>query len=95
VLSKNLLSLRKSKGLTQTQIADKLGLNHQTYGRWENGTAWPDTSSIEKLADFYNIRSTNFFYDSDIDKPNMPQLKKVNPKEITRKLQELIDFINN
>ena len=44
-LSKNgklLCDLRKAKGLTQKQVADKLGIVPKTVSKWETGHGFPD-----------------------------------------------------
>lgn len=95
LLSHNLLAYRKKFGKSQTEIATALGISHVTYGRWENGNNWPDPESLEKLALFYGIRSSNFFYDSEIDNPNLDQTwaNRPAPKEIAQKLQEIADLL--
>lgn len=75
ILTKNILDLRRSKGLTQAELSEQIGFNYQTYGRWEIGTAWPDTASIEKLAAFYGISSSRFFYDPNLDLSSSPVIK--------------------
>ncbi len=41
---------RKELGLTQTQLAQKLNLSFQAVSKWENGSAYPDITSLPKLA---------------------------------------------
>lgn len=44
-------SLRKAKGMTQKQVADKLGVLPKTVSKWETGHGFPDTSLLSELAD--------------------------------------------
>ncbi|MBQ4381906.1 MAG: helix-turn-helix transcriptional regulator [Oscillospiraceae bacterium] len=43
--------LRKSAGLTQKELAEKLGVSFQAVSKWENGDALPDTGLILDLCD--------------------------------------------
>lgn len=43
--------LRKNKGLTQTQLADRLGLSFQAVSKWERGETLPDTAILPDLAE--------------------------------------------
>ena len=57
-LSKNgklLCDLRKSKGLTQKQIADILGVVPKTVSKWETGHGFPDISTVSVLADIFGV----------------------------------------
>ncbi len=47
--------LRKEKGLTQEQLAEKLSVTSRTVSRWETGTNLPDIDLIVILADFYEV----------------------------------------
>ncbi|MDE6520859.1 MAG: helix-turn-helix domain-containing protein [Ruminococcus sp.] len=51
----NLKILRKQKGLTQEEIAEKLGVSRQAVAKWEHGDTMPDIESCIKLADIYGI----------------------------------------
>ena len=44
---------RKQSGLTQEEIADKLGVSRQAVAKWERGETMPDIESCIKLADIY------------------------------------------
>lgn len=51
----NLKILRKKMGLTQEEIAEKLGVSRQAVAKWERGDTMPDIESCIKLADIYGI----------------------------------------
>lgn len=50
-----LKALRKEKGLTQEQLAEKFGVAGRTVSRWETATNMPDLSILIQLAEFYNV----------------------------------------
>ena len=50
-----LKALRKEKGLTQEQLAEKLGVAGRTVSRWETASNMPDLSVLIQLAEFYDI----------------------------------------
>lgn len=54
-LSKNLLSLRKQKKLTQLELASLLNYSDKSISKWECGETAPDIDMIHKLAVFYGI----------------------------------------
>lgn len=47
--------IRKSTGLTQQQLADKLGKSQQIVGHWETGYSQPDMSTLFELFNMYGI----------------------------------------
>lgn len=53
--SNNLKILRKELELTQTQLADKLGLNRATLASYEEGRAEPKFESLQKIASFFKV----------------------------------------
>lgn len=54
-LSAKLVSLRKQKGLTQMELAEKLNVSWQAISRWEVGTAAPGMDNIKVLCEIYNV----------------------------------------
>ena len=42
--------LRKEKGLTQKELADKFNISFQAVSKWENGETLPDSSLLLELA---------------------------------------------
>ena len=47
--------LRKSKGITQEQLAEHLYISSRTVSRWETGNNMPDVDMLIELADFYDV----------------------------------------
>lgn len=51
----NLKELRKAKGLTQSDLAQIIGISQNNYSYWENDKVKIDNASLQKLADFFNV----------------------------------------
>lgn len=51
MLNENIRSLRKSKGMSQEQLAIKLNVVRQTISKWEKGLSVPDSSMLILLAE--------------------------------------------
>lgn len=47
--------LRKEKGLTQEQLAERLNVTGRTISRWETGSNMPDLDILIEMADFYEV----------------------------------------
>lgn len=54
-IANKLLQLRKEKGLSQEQLAQKLGISRQAISKWERAEASPDTDNLIELARLYDI----------------------------------------
>ena len=50
-----LKDLRKEKGITQEQLAEKLGVSGRTISRWETGKNMPDISLLVEIAEFFDV----------------------------------------
>ena len=48
-------TLRRSRGLSQEQLAEKLAVSGRTVSRWETGSNMPDIGMLVVLADFYGV----------------------------------------
>lgn len=53
--------LRKSNEMTQEQLAEKLGLDTPNLCRLENGTHFPQTKNLIKLASILNVEIKDLF----------------------------------
>ena len=50
-----LKALRQEKGLTQAQLAERLGVSNRSVSRWETGANMPDLSLLIQLAEVYGV----------------------------------------
>ena len=54
-IANRLVQLRKKNGLSQEELADKLGLSRQAVSKWERAEASPDTDNLICLAKLYGV----------------------------------------
>jgi transcriptional regulator with XRE-family HTH domain len=50
-LAQRIADARHEKGLTQTELASKLGISAQAVSKWERGISCPDISILDDLAE--------------------------------------------
>lgn len=55
IFGKRLREVRKSKKITQQELADRLGIKRNTYSDWENGKTEPTFEILVKLADLFDV----------------------------------------
>ena len=48
-------TLRKEKGMTQKELADKLHITDKAVSKWERDISFPDTATIPKLAEILEV----------------------------------------
>lgn len=65
--SEKLLTLRKSKDLTQEQLAEQLNVSRQSISKWESGQALPELDKIIALSDIFNVTTDYLLKPSEID----------------------------
>lgn len=54
-LKEKLISLRKSKGLSQLKLAEMMNISRQAVSRWEVGIAVPSTDNLKYLGHLYDV----------------------------------------
>lgn len=48
-------ALRKAKGVSQEELADKMGVSRQAVSKWESGQSTPDLDKIILLSDLFDV----------------------------------------
>ena len=67
-LGNSLYSARKSKGLTQEEVAEKLGVSRQTISKWELDETLPDIRQAKSLAQLYHTTLDDLLqYDAQVE----------------------------
>ena len=65
-VGKFILKCRKEKGLTQEQLAEKIGVTSKSISRWENGKTMPDYSLLKDLCQELDINVNELLSGEDI-----------------------------
>jgi len=60
--SQNLINLRKAKGLTQLQLAEKLNYTDKAISKWEVGSVLPDVGTLQNIAEFFSVTVNDLIY---------------------------------
>ena len=73
--------LRKEKGMTQLELAEKMGVTDKAVSKWERDLSFPDVSSIPKLAEILGV---------SVDE--LMQVKAESKEEpLKKKIDEIVD----
>lgn len=60
-MGKKIRQLRFKAGLTQEQLAEKLGIGPQSVSKWENAVAMPDITTLPLLAEIFGVSIDDLF----------------------------------
>ena len=60
-LGKKIKQLRFKAGLTQEQLAERLGIAPQSVSKWENAVAMPDITTLPQLAEIFGVTIDDLF----------------------------------
>ena len=86
-VSEKIRTLRKSKGMSQEELAGQVNISRQAVSRWENGTALPDADNIVQLSKLFGVTTDYLLmdsYESDEDSPKIKENNKILHANLTR-----------
>ncbi len=84
-LGANMLKARKKKGLSQEEVAAKLGVSRQTISKWELDETVPDIYQAKKLSLLYGLSLDELIY-FDIEVSNLQEMIANTSEETTKKI---------
>lgn len=73
-----ILKLRKSRGMSQEELAEKLNVSRQAISRWEMDTAQPDVQNVLNMSKLFGVTADyllNDDYDSDQEIPCVKEVR--------------------
>lgn len=85
MLNENIKNLRKAKGLSQEELANRLNVVRQTVSKWEKGLSVPDSSMLISLADELDT-SVSILLGETVPEHG---LKETDLKSISEKLESI------
>lgn len=84
-LGNHLFHARKKAGLSQENVAEKLGISRQTISKWESNETLPDIRQAKQLALFYHI-SLDELIDFDLDVKEIEQMIEKSNDQLNDKI---------
>lgn len=64
--NEKLISLRKSKTLSQEELGAELKVSRQTISKWESGQSYPDFQRLVLLSDYFGLTLDELVRDIDV-----------------------------
>ena len=77
-LHEKIYSQRKLKGLSQEELAERLGVSRQAVSKWETGEALPEITKLKGLADVFGV-TTDFLLNDNEDVFMRQEVKASDP----------------
>ena len=98
-LSEKIIRLRKGRGLSQEELAERLGVSRQAVSRWESGTALPDAGNLRQISRLFEV-SADYLLDEEQESPKVPAAAPAKPhrtngKEIAGGCMAMLGFWGN
>lgn len=84
-LGNNLFDARKKSGLSQEEVAEKLGVSRQTISKWELGETLPDIRQSKRLSILYHL-SLDELIDFDLDVQEIQEAIDKTTEKVTDKV---------
>jgi transcriptional regulator with XRE-family HTH domain len=67
-------SLRKEKGMTQKELADKLNVTNKAVSKWETGEGYPEITTVPELAEILGVNVSELLNgERNADEKNLPK----------------------
>lgn len=76
-VSEKIYTLRTQLGLSQEELAEKLGVSRQSVSKWETGQSVPDLEKIIKLADLFGVSVDELVREEERPQPPQPETQVV------------------
>ena len=77
-------ALRKAQGLTQQQVADRLGVSNKTVSSWETGASCPDIAMLPAIAELYGVTCDEILRGEHISADETAQVKEAEREKSDR-----------
>ena len=90
VISTNICKLRKSAGMTQVALAEKLNYSDKAVSRWEKGEVVPDVETLYRLGEVFGV-NIEYFFSEHI---NYDAVKEVQKQQMANKIATWITLIS-
>ena len=92
--SEKLTGLRRKSGMSQEQLADRLGVTRQSVSKWEGGTAMPELVKLISLSELFGV-SVDYLVKDWMEEPDNPcggsgEISSKQADRLEKKVDELV-----
>ena len=91
MLNEQIRELRNIRGISQIQLANKLGVTKQSVSNWENDNILPSIEMLVKIANFFEV-STDYLV--GLDKKRTLDVENLTEIQISH-IQLIVDDLRN
>ena len=86
-MGKFIAELRKSKNLTQQELADLIPVTREAVSKWERGKRCPDPQVLVKLSEIFEVTINELLYGEEKNKENNNEIKNISLNFYQEKLK--------
>ena len=87
-LGEKLQTLRRSRGLSQEQLAEILEVSRQAVSKWENGDSAPDLDRLRAICTYFGVTTDYLIWDEPEDAPRSRETQRKPLRETVREHSE-------
>ena len=90
--AEKLMTLRKQAGLSQEQLADRLGVTRQSVSKWESGTAFPELVKLVTLSEMFGV-SVDYLVKDYVEEPEQQRADSPDTARLEQKVDDLTRYV--
>jgi len=91
----NLKTIRKSKKMSQEQLAEKVNVSRQSVSKWENGEAYPEMNNILELCKIFNCKINDLVHTDMSDIASLDEEIIMNVVKFNESKQNHVKTLSN
>lgn len=91
----NLRQIRKSKKMSQEQLAEKVNVTRQSVSKWENGESYPEMNNILELCKIFNCKMNDLVHTDMKDISSLDEEIVMNVVKFNEKKQKEVKTLSN
>lgn len=91
----NLRQIRKSKKMSQEQLAEKVNVTRQSVSKWENGESYPEMNNILELCKIFNCKLNDLVHTDMTDISSLDEEIVMNVVKFNEKKQKEVKTLSN
>lgn len=86
IIAKNIADLRRANGMTQANLAERLGYSDKSVSKWERADGVPDVICLKRIADLFGVTVDYFLTDEHDDAAGQEKIvqSESEPKQVKK-----------